>query len=947
MKQQKMTQRRLDGYIRLAEIINWGRMYPVRFVEKVFGIELLDYQKYIFMSSWTTKNVLWCMSRNAGKALSLDTNIPTPNGNKTMGELKVGDYVFDADGKPTKITYTSPIYLNNECYKITFEDGEEIVADAEHQWYVYDIFSNASSKNEYVIRLTKQMANKYIVNKQYKYSIPLCNPINYQKKDFLINPYVLGVWLGDGDSSNPYITSHINDYQELKMNLEDCGVKIDVIKYESRPNIVKLKIDLKTLDKLTNNTKNKTKLNLKELNLINNKHIPEEYFYGSIQQRLNLLQGLMDTDGSIDKAKNCRLTQSNYEFIKQFSRLLDSLGIKNNIKTKNAKCNGNTFITYSINFRTDINLPCFKLKRKYDMLPVELTNSIRRKAIKKIEKVPTVPVKCITVDNEKELYLCGKRNTVTHNTFLAVPFIMSKALLIPNHSTYLLAGTASQSQNLFLKLEKTAKKEIESLTGLTDIFANEIIRTNSLSDGFIHEQSQYKCSMFNGSTVTSLSGAYDRNRGHRSNLNVYDEGGFSPAELFEATKPFTTQDSNFKLGGNIDLEVMPEQFPNQLLYASSASSVDTYFYNLYKDFSKKMFLGDRDYFVADINSDVIMNATFNGKIYPVPLLTQSVIDEAMRINPEAAMREYKNIFTRDGGDAQIIKRATIIRNSKVYVPEFVGTKNKKYALAFDPARQYDNSIITVGEIFLDENVGHKMRIVNCVSFADIMKKNHTPIRTPEQILQLKQMILDYNGEKSADYENIQAVMIDSGSGGGGVLIADDLMPDWTDSNGVYHRGLIDKEVSADYIFNFPNALDKLKLMAPSKYKKEMFEALIEMLNLNLIEFPEAYDGKDFVTTFDDKGREVQYMLSQDEKLALIQIDLLKEEMVNIYRFESTNGNCRYDLAPHKEAKMHDDRVFTLAMLAWLLQQIRRENITTRKSLDMSDIDFLAGFAELF
>lgn len=505
----------------------------------------------------------------------------------------------------------------------------------------------------------------------------------------------------------------------------------------------------------------------------------------------------------------------------------------------------------------------------------------------------------------KNVLWCMSRNA--GKTFLAVPFIMAKSLLIPNFNTFILAGTASQSQNLFLKMEKTAKKEIESLTGLTDVFANEIVRTNSLSDGFIHEQSQFKCQLFNGSTVTSLSGAYDRNRGYRSNLNVYDEGGFSSAELFEASKPFVTQDSNFKLGGGVDLEILPEQFQNQLLYASSASSVDTYFYNLYRDFSKKMFMGDRDYFVADINSELVMKATVDGKIYPVSLLTQSVIDEAMRINPEAAMREYRNIFTKDGGDAQVIKRATIIRNSKNYLPQYNGKKGEIFALAFDPARQYDNSIITIGSIYRDKNFGYRMKIVNCVSFADIMKKHHTPIRTPEQIAELKQMILDYNGENSADYENIQAVMIDSGSGGGGVLIADDLMPDWVDSHGVLHRGLIDKEISSDYIWNFPNAIDKLKLMSPSKYKKEMFEAVIEMLNLGLIDFPESYDGKDFITVIEQDGKEIQHMLSADEKLSLIQIDLLKEELVNIYRFESTNGNCRYDLAPSKENKMHDDR----------------------------------------
>lgn len=108
---------------------------------------------------------------------------------------------------------------------------------------------------------------------------------------------------------------------------------------------------------------------------------------------------------------------------------------------------------------------------------------------------------------------CMSRNG--GKSFLSAPFIMCKSMLYPNHSTYLLAATAAQSQITFKKIEQTAKKEIESLTSLTDIFYNEITRNNSKNDGFVHGKSSYYCQLFNGSDITSLSGAYDRNRGKK------------------------------------------------------------------------------------------------------------------------------------------------------------------------------------------------------------------------------------------------------------------------------------------------------------------------------------------------------------------------------------------------------------------------------------------------
>jgi hypothetical protein len=349
-----------------------------------------------------------------------------------------------------------------------------------------------------------------------------------------------------------------------------------------------------------------------------------------------------------------------------------------------------------------------------------------------------------------------------------------------------------------------------------------------------------------------------------------------------------------------------------------------------------MFLGDKRYFVADISSDVVINATFNGKLYPVSLLSQETVDAAMRENKEKAMREYKNIFTTEGSDQQIVKRAMIIRNSELRPPVLANNGGQKFIMAVDPARSNDNSVCTIGEIYLDENVGYKLRIVNNVSWTDLEKKKKTPMKTPDQIKDFKRMLLNYNGLQAADYENIERILIDSGAGGAGMSAwGDGLLEDWKDNKGITHRGLIDAthDEYQTYIRKYPNAVDKVRLLSPKKYKNEMFEALIEMMKLDLISFTENYDYKGELIFNNENGNATRHKLTSDEELSLINIDIAKEELVSIYAFKSTNGSVRYDLPPDKQSKIGDDRAYTIAMLAWYLQQLRRQNITNKKKSD--------------
>ena len=412
-----------------------------------------------------------------------------------------------------------------------------------------------------------------------------------------------------------------------------------------------------------------------------------------------------------------------------------------------------------------------------------------------------------------------------------------------------------------------------------------------------------------------------------------------------------------------DILSEPSPFPNQLLYCSSAGRTDQYFFKKYREFSIRMFAGDTRYFCADISCDVIINATVHNKIWPVPLLTQEKVDQAMREDKEAAMREYRNIFTSEGGDGQIIKRADIIRNSVTRPPKLSNTDGRsKWAILYDPARSKDNSVILCVEYYKDPVVGWKMKVQNVVNLIDVEKRNKTPMTTPNQIKELKTLMLTYNGEGYADYENILRIGIDAGSGGAGVQTSDFLWEDWMDDDGNMHRGLLDREYSPEAVSLYPNAIkDKLVLVQPSKYKVEMYRAAIEMINLNLVEFPEEYDNRGYITLMYEldiktgqktiryqdptekeykelskKGIEIireKYDLDYNEEIALKQIDAMKTELVNIYRFKQSSGNDRFDLAPSVANKLNDDRAYVFVMACHYLQYLRREPLITRKPVE--------------
>lgn len=557
------------------------------------------------------------------------------------------------------------------------------------------------------------------------------------------------------------------------------------------------------------------------------------------------------------------------------------------------------------------------------------------------------------------------QSRATGKTTLGALFIMCKNILFNDYKIVISSGTGAQSIETYKKIEDIAKNNITSFTGTTDIFLGEITRNAANSDGFIHNPASFTYQLFNGSNVRTINSSIDTQRGKRANLVFFDEAGWLSEQVLTVIGAYTTNRADFKLGGDIDVRTLPKEIPNQIVIASSASSVDTELYMRYRDYSKKMLLGDSRYFVADLNCDVAINATYKGKKYPVSLLSQETVDSELRANPYKANREYYNRFTEDGGENQIIKREWIARNSVTLPPILSDNGNDggggEYAFAYDSARTTDNSFLMIGKYVYDKEKGWKMFICNGINFADVALRLKRPMRMPEQIAHIRELWLEYNGS-ALEYKNIE-MLSDAGAGGGGTIIPDYLMEPWVDSVGMTHPGIIDPNYSKEYLAKFPDAKKVLRVLPPTVYKSEFYEALIQCVQNDWLIFTEEYNKHGFLNMIDvdeqhikkvrdklkksgqsdeyiakylrklDTVNTKKYNLSPEEEIALNQLDMAKEEVVNICRYKTESKKDRFALPAHKNAdsginhsanSLNDDRAYCMAMLAYALLTRRNE-----------------------
>lgn len=520
-------------------------------------------------------------------------------------------------------------------------------------------------------------------------------------------------------------------------------------------------------------------------------------------------------------------------------------------------------------------------------------------------------------------------------SFLIGIFAMLKALLYPETDIYIISKSGNQAKETFEKMEKIAKGELGSIKSKSDIFLGEVEKSRN-SDGFVKDPSSHRVRLKNGSTIYTLNSNPDNIRGKRARVLIYDESSFIDDELIIATEPFLSQSSDFVLSTEegFEMEAEKRRFPNQVIYASSAGDEMSKHAKNYKIWSKKMLAGDNNYFCCDIPVTEPLNPYRKGK--PIPtMMDKKKYENAMATNPIKAQREYYNKFDTDGGEDQIVKPASIRRNETFDLPVLESTNDKeRYVMAFDPAHQNDRSIITVMRIKRDEEKGYYGEIVNCVNLFDSNNKKN--LKFSEQKDEVRKMLVDYSTGAKMDYEGIDALLIDAGSGGGGTLYADELLESWTDGEGIIRRGLIDREHKAyKSISGYGDNKDILKLVQP-KDKKTMITELITLMKMDMIKFNKSYSDENVITVENSPGEYERITLAFEERLALIELELLKTETTSMRKYGES-----YEIQKDRQGKLNDDRFDTLVMLAHYLYNIRKDETVKRgkKKRDLRDYFF--------
>jgi hypothetical protein len=409
-------------------------------------LDMWDFLAIEETHDWIVPGLLERMDRmiltggeGGGKALALDTPVPTPKGWTTMGALTVGQEIFAPDGAITRVVAATPTMIDRPCYRLTFSDGAQITADAEHLWLTETIAARESAaaqsrrtetklrgtdqrhklRHHPAVVTTEHIAQTLRARKGHalNHSIAVAAPLQYPPQELAVDPYLLGAWLGDGTSRSAQITCHPDD-AEILDNIRAAGTPVR-------------KLTAKYLWALGDGTgkRGTTTLvgTLRSMGVLNNKHIPEAYQRASVEQRLALLQGLMDTDGTVsaDGASSgrgvgmakCEFSVTNERLARGFHELALGLGIKAAFRQGPAKLDGRLIGTrYRVSFQSD--LPVFRLARKAARLGPLRTRRAKLRYIQSVDPIPSVPVRCIQVDRPDGMFVAGRECIPTHNSVL-------------------------------------------------------------------------------------------------------------------------------------------------------------------------------------------------------------------------------------------------------------------------------------------------------------------------------------------------------------------------------------------------------------------------------------------------------------------------------------------------------------------------------------------------
>ena len=333
-----------------------------------------------------------------GKALALDTPLPTPTGWTTMGEVRAGDYLIGADGAPVQVVAATGVMLERPCYEVEFSTGEVIVADGQHQWLTWTWAarradaqlsggqrSGAGPVPPDVVT-TEQIAATLrcrATGRRPNHAVAMSAPLSFPEADLPIPPYAAGVRLGSGNSTGalPAIAE-----PEIVMRMEAAAGSLD-------PHEV-----------------------------LDSGLVPQPYLRASEAQRRALLAGILDVDGSVLSNGSIQLGVPSNRLACDVRELVLSLGYQCSVTARQMMgSTENASARYLVNLTADDQV--FLLSRKQRLHKERLRHSPQRtrwRYIVDVRRVPSRPVRCVQVDSSDQLYLAGHGMIPTHNSTLAL-----------------------------------------------------------------------------------------------------------------------------------------------------------------------------------------------------------------------------------------------------------------------------------------------------------------------------------------------------------------------------------------------------------------------------------------------------------------------------------------------------------------------------------------------
>lgn len=330
------------------------------------------------------------------KGLALDTPIPTPSGWTTMAAVEMGDEVFGRDGRPCQVVVKSDI-RSRPCFRLSFDDGSSIVADDEHAWAVestvYGPIGVVATKDlPGMLRTATKRRRRHI-------AISNAAPLELPEADLPVDPWLLGYWLGNGKCLSGEVTWGEG--------------AIEAVMAERGHQLGKVQVDRRSTGRSATVLGLRTRL--RQLGLLGDKHVPDAYLRASASQRLDLLRGLLDSDGTWNKVRrqvvfvnlDKRLALAVYE-------LAVSLGQRASWWEGRGSGFGKIVHQYRVSF-TPTGINPF-LTAKGSEVDLAGTTQSRRRLILSVEEVPSVPTACIAVDSPDHTYLAGEQMVPTHNT---------------------------------------------------------------------------------------------------------------------------------------------------------------------------------------------------------------------------------------------------------------------------------------------------------------------------------------------------------------------------------------------------------------------------------------------------------------------------------------------------------------------------------------------------